>query len=145
MSGEFEYIDRGQVRVWWANGKDEVLECSGPLSSERYYIVPAVPGFDLLCLYFDEEETFERTPVVAWRIGEYHTKDCYGDESIIAISTHLTSAEGAGNMRVGVRHPDGSVSHYKDGRVWKGVEEWKTWAREDWRKMEEERTKEAAE
>jgi hypothetical protein len=146
----FEYIDAHQVRVWWANGDDEVLACSGPLSSERYYIVPAGPGFDLLYFYFDVvedgvEETFERTPVVAWRIGECHTKECFSDESIIAISTHLTSADDAGNMRVAVRHPDGVVSHYADGRVWPDIQEWMAWAREDWRRAEEERTKEAAE
>jgi hypothetical protein len=76
----------------------------------------------------------ERTPVIAWRINEVHTKpQSYYEEGMIAISTHLTSAGQAGNGRYAVRHPDGVVSRYQDDQTWKDVEEWMEWVREDLR------------
>ena len=114
----------------------------GRIAPEHYFVVPATPGFELL-MYWplggeNWEEELQRSPVVAWRINEDHTDGRDVTESIIAISTaNTTSAEKASNIRVGVRHPNGVVSHYADGRTWENEEMWLEWAKEDWREKRE--------
>lgn len=120
---KYEYLEGKRVKVWWANGEEEVFGVDGRIVPENYYIIPATPGFELLMYWPEAEDEFtsehrevlERTPVVAWRVEEYRGRFLEIDESIIAISINMTSAEES--VRVAVRHPDGVVSRYADCRL----------------------------
>jgi hypothetical protein len=134
---KYEYLNDGEkVKVCWANGDEEVLAIEDLIGPEKYYIIPAQSGFELLVLYMDDikngkEFTLDRSPVVSWRINEDQTGKRYVDESLIAIAITGTSHDDASNVRVGVRCPDGQVMIYQDARHFESVEKWREWAEED--------------
>jgi hypothetical protein len=144
---KYEYTHDGGVIICWADGTTERLEVEGRIPTESYFVVPAAPGFELLCYWMDEDELdsdsegFRRTPVIAWRIDEKHTADRCSDTNPIAIGIEFTSAETAFNMRVGIRCPDGSVRTNAHGQRWASEEEWLGWCKEQ---AEEYRREEAA-
>jgi hypothetical protein len=134
---KYEYLKDGQCKVWWSNGDVEVLPVMGRIAPEKYFVVPAQPGFELLTYYAPEggeEFPIQRTPVIAWRIEEYQTADRNSDENPIAISTTGTSVED----NTGVRSPSGQVTIHRDGRQFENEEKWLEWAKEAVRQREEE-------
>jgi hypothetical protein len=143
---QFKYTDDGRVWVQWANGDDAMFRVNSGIDMDRYFIVPAAPGFELLSYWPDpaEGQVLERSPVVAWRIDEDQTVERFGDENLIAISLNGTSKETSKNMRVAVLAPNGGVTHYQNCRQWVSIDEWRDWADEDWREKQEEEEKENA-
>jgi|ERR1700687_1971324 len=84
------------------NGKTAlVLQCPFELVAEFNDVIPAQPGFEMLCLYDPgEQPAYSREPIIAWRItGEAH-------ESRIAITPSGSSQFMA---RVAILYPDGQV------------------------------------
>ena len=145
---KFEYVDDDdeRVRVVWANGDEEILWAHDIIETQRYHIIPALPGFELLSYWPDTEDAIalDRAVVIAWRINEDQTVKRYVDETVIAISLGGTSADQSSNTRVGVRHPDGKVTIHQDCRQFESEAEWQEWAKADWARAEEEERKRRA-
>jgi hypothetical protein len=122
----FEYLRDGKVRVWWANGDDEVFEVGGQhgIDTAAYHIVPALPGFELVT-YFPEEDLLQAEPVIAWRIEEHQTYERFSDANPIAIGLTATSHD----SNSAVRWPEGKLTIKECGQIFENVEEWKEWLR----------------
>lgn len=129
--------DRG-TKVFYIDGSHEFIEGDTDITSQLHEMtaprVTAAPGFYMLHFWFyDEEPTIQkvlqcsRTPIIAWRLGEYGAKpiELNAEDEVI------------GQKEAAILYPDGCVvdglDRWEDMNAWAvhTCEKWTAWRKSE--------------